>query len=513
MRTRLSLYNTIAAALLQLVNMVVNFILPRILISQYGSAMNGLVSSTRQMISYFTIVEAGLMGAAVFALYKPLAAGDRDTTSGIASAANRYYNISGLAFAGMVLGATFLYPLFVANQGIGTFTVGALVAIIGASGAMEFFLVGKYKVLFTADQKSYLISAINAIGVVANAVILIVMAGMRVNMVYVQLAALLGFLLRSGLYVFFGRRAYRHLNFHAKPDNRALDKRWDSLFLQILGLVSSATPVTVTTLMCGLEEVSIYVVYNMVFLSVSAILSTFNNGLSAMFGDILARGEVGVLQRAYRQYEMLYYALLGWGYACAAILIMPFIGIYTDGFIDADYLRPEIAWLFVIAGLANNIKTPQGMLLNSAGLFRETRIQSLIQASLNLGFSIALAPRFGMAGVLVGTIVANVYRCVDLIHFIPKQVTHLPSMDTVRRVVRMGVLFCLSVFPVVRFVRIAPAGWLGWLAAAALSAIWVLIIFVAGNLLMERQNAKETIARFAGVFQHTGRNRKHGGES
>lgn len=501
MRTRLSLYNTIAAAVLQLINMAVNFVLPRILIQQYGSAMNGLVSSTRQMISYFTIVEAGLMGAAVFALYKPLASKDRAATSGIASAANRYYNISGLVFAAMVLGATFLYPTFVSGQGIGTYTIGALVAIIGASGAMEFFLVGKYKVLFTADQKSYLISAINAVGVVANAVILIVMARMHMDMVLVQLAALLGFLLRSGLYVFFGCRAYRHLDFRAKPDNRALDKRWDSLVLQILGLVTSATPVTVTTLMCGLEEVSVYVVYNMVFLSVSALLSTFNNGLSAMFGDILARGEIQVLQRAYRQYEMLYYALLGWGYTCAAILIMPFIRIYTAGFLDADYLRPVIGWLFVLAGITTNIKTPQGMLLNSAGLFRETRVQSLIQASLNVGVSVALAPRFGMAGVLLGTIAANVYRCVDLIFFIPRHVTGLPPMATIRRIVRMGVLFGIAVLPFVWWISLAPAGWIGWIGVAVPAALWALLVFVLGNLFTEKGNVLETFQRFSGVFR------------
>ncbi len=512
MRTRLSLYNTIAAAVLQLINMVVNFVLPGILIRQYGSAMNGLVSSTRQMISYFTIVEAGLMGAAVFALYKPLAAKDRDATSGIASAANRYYNISGLFFAVMVLGATVLYPLFVSGQGIGTFTVGALVAIIGASGAMEFFLVGKYKVLFTADQKSYLISAINAVGVVVNATILIVMARMRVDMVLVQLAALLGFLLRSGLYVYFGRRAYRHLDFHAKPDNRALDKRWDSLFLQILGLVTSATPVTVTTLMCGLSEVSVYVVYNMVFLSVSAVLSTFNNGLSAMFGDILARGETDVLQRAYRQYEMLYYALLGWGYACAAILIMPFLRIYAADFTDAAYLRPGIAWMFVLAGLTTNIKTPHGMLVNSAGLFRETRFQSLTQAAINIVVAIALTPRLGMAGVLLGTIAANVYRCVDLIFFIPRHVTGLPPLATIRRVIRMGVLFAVAVVPVVLWVPLAPAGWMAWLLQAVLTALWVLLVFGAGNVLMERQNVRETAQRFAGVFRSRIRHKQEGME-
>ena len=503
MRTKRSIYNTLAAAFLQLVNMVVSFILPRLITQQYGSAMSGLVNSTRTTISYFTIVEAGLMGAAIFALYKPLADKDDRETSAIVSAANRYYNISGFFFSSLVLVTTFLYPLLVTDKAISPVAVGALVAIIGASGAMEFFLVGKYKVLFTADQKSYVISLINAVGVVVNAAILVGMMHFGFDMVVVQLAALAGFLLRSGLYAAFGRRAYRRLDFRAEPNNRALDKRWDSFFLQILGLVTSATPLVVVTLANGLVEANVYAYYNMVFLAVSALLSTFNNGLSAMFGDMLAKNELPALQRAYGQYEYLYYALLGWGYACAAILVMPFMGIYTRGITDAVYMRPLLAVLFVLAGLTTNIKTPQGMLLLSAGLFRETRVQSMIQAGINLTVSIALAPSLGIAGVLIGTIAANVYRCIDQIFFIPKMVTKLSPVATLRRVGRMTALSCVAVLPAL-LLDIRPASWGGWILWAVPTAMWSLLVFAGGNLLMEHGNARDIAMRFRTAFARSG---------
>ena len=106
------------------------------------------------------------------------------------------------------------------------------------------------------------------------------------------------------------------------------------------------------------------------------------------------------------------------------------------------------------------------MLVNSAGLFRETRFQSLIQAAINIVVAVALTPRMGMAGVLLGTIAANLYRCVDLIFFIPRHVTNLPPMDTIRRVVRMGVLFAVAVVPVVLWLSLTPGGWMGWILHA-----------------------------------------------
>ena len=53
--------------------MIAEFIIPCIMLKYYGSEINGLVSSINQFIVYFNLVEAGLSGAAIYVLYKPLA--------------------------------------------------------------------------------------------------------------------------------------------------------------------------------------------------------------------------------------------------------------------------------------------------------------------------------------------------------------------------------------------------------------------------------------------------------
>lgn len=495
MRTKLSIYNSISAVILQLVNMAVNLVLPQIMITVYGSSVNGLVTSIRQFISYFNLVEAGLSGAAVYALYKPLADKNEDDINGILSASNRFYNISGFIFSALVLVTAFIYPMFTSGQGISVTTIAALVMIIGASGALEFFAVGKYKVLYTADQKSYVISLINAAAVAVNAVIVLILASLRMDIVVVQLVALISFIARSALYMLYGKLKYPRLNLKVRPMNEALDKRWDSLILQVLGVASTATPVVVTSLMLGFREASVFVVYNMVFVSVLALLTTFSNGLSAMFGDLLARKELDILQKAYRQYEYLYYALVTWGYSCAAILIMPFMKIYTVRFTDAEYIRPVIAALFVAVGIISNIKTPQGMLVISAGLYKETKLQSLIQAVIIVVFSVALAPFLGMAGVLIGSVLSNLYRDIDLIFYIPKTVTKLKPIMTIRRVLRIFVLFFATVLPVLYFFDIEPDNLVQWAIYAIPVAVWAFLVIGVGNLLIERKTAGEIADR------------------
>lgn len=501
MRTKLSLYNSISAVVLQIVNLVVNLILPKVMITVYGSSVNGLVNSIKQFISYFNLVEAGLSGAAVYALYKPLAQKNKDDIDGIISASNRFYNISGFIFSALVLITAFVYPMFTSGQGISPATIALLVLIIGASGALEFFAVGKYKVLYTADQKSYVISLINAAAVAVNAVIILILASQGVNIVIVQLVALSSFFARSGMYILYGKRKYPTINPKVPPKNEALDKRWDSLILQVLGVASNATPVVVISLILGFKEASVYAVYNMVFVAVLALLTTFSNGLSAIFGDLLVRKEIDILQNAYKQYEYIYYALVTWGYACAAVLILPFMEIYTAKFTDAEYIRPVIAVLFVINGIVSNIKTPQGMLVISAGLYKETKLQSFIQAVIIVILSVILAPHFGIGGVLVASIISNLYRDIDLIFYIPKAVTKLKPTMTIRRVLRIFLLFFLTVLPVLNFTSIKPEGPMQWVLHAIPVAIWAFIVIAGGNILIERKMAKAIIARLRGLFQ------------
>lgn len=499
-RTKLSLYNSISALVLQIVNLVVNLVLPKVMITVYGSSVNGLVNSIKQFISYFNLVEAGLSGAAVYALYKPLAQKNKDDIDGIISASNRFYNISGFIFSALVLITAFVYPMFTSGQGINAGSIALLVLIIGASGAMEYFAVGKYKVLYTADQKSYVISLINAAAVAINAVIILVLASLGVNIVFVQLIALTSFFARSFMYIVYGKRKYPTINPKVPPKNEALDKRWDSMILQLLGVASNATPVVVISLILGLKEASVYVVYNMVFVAVLALLTTFSEGLSAIFGDLLVRKEINILQNAYKQYEYIYYALMTWGYSCAAILIMPFLKIYTAGFTDAEYIRPAIAALFVANGIASNIKTPQGMLVISAGLYKETKLQSFIQASIIVVLSLILAPHFGIAGVLAASIASNLYRDIDLIFYIPKAVTKLKPTMTIRRVLRIFLLFFATVLPVLYFADIKPESSIQWVLQAIPVALWSFIVIAGGNILIERNTAKAVFARLRGLL-------------
>ena len=77
MRTKKALYNLLTNIVLQLTIIAFGFVVPRIIISKYGSDVNGLISSIASFLSYISLVEAGVGGVVQYLLYKPIAKKDK----------------------------------------------------------------------------------------------------------------------------------------------------------------------------------------------------------------------------------------------------------------------------------------------------------------------------------------------------------------------------------------------------------------------------------------------------
>lgn len=469
------------------------------MLTVYGSEINGLVTSISQFIGYFKIVEAGLASSAVYALYKPLAEKNNNRINAILSASRHFYNQSGYIFTALVLGLALIYPAFIKSEFLTVTETGILVLVLGCSGSLEFFTMSKYRVLLTADQKIYIISIASICAVVLSTISIATLAAYRVNIVIVQIVTLNAVFLRSIILWYYVRKKYPDVNYNTEPDKHSLKSRWDALYLQILGSVHTATPVIIATIFTNLMTVSIYAIYSIVFSGITGILSIAISGLYSSFGEIIAQKKQDVFQQAYQEFELLYYMLITWVYACSFILIMPFIKIYTQGVTDINYNIPLIGVLFVVNGLLHNIKTPQGMLIFSAGLFKETRLQTTIQGVIAVSGGIILVQFWGLAGILAGSILSNLYRDIDLMIFIPKKVTKLKIWLTFSRICRIFICFGVAIIPF-QYTVVEAAGYMEWIKLAVLIGIYVFFVVFLINFMLEKKMLMGVIRRFISVI-------------
>lgn len=500
-RTKSFIYNSLTAAILQIFMVAAGFIVPRVMLVTYGSELNGLVTSITQFISIFSLVEAGLGGAAVYALYKPLADGDHKNINAVLSATKRFYILSGYIFVALTLGLALIYPAIIKTSKLSPVYVGILVVILGVSGALEFFTLAKYRALLTADQKLYVLSLASIVAIILNTTIIVVLAYSGVNIVLMRFVALFSIFARTLILSLYVSRKYRYINYKEAPDNEALNNRWYALYLQILESVQTGAPVIIATFFTSLKMVSVYSIYNMVIGGILSVLSIFTSGLAASFGDVIVRKEQDILQKAYQEFELVYYAVISWVYGCAAVLIGPFIKLYTAGIHDINYNLPFMGILFAFNGLLFNLKTPQGMLVKSAGLFKETRVQVTIQGLIAVVGGLIFVQFWGLAGILLGSILSNIYRDIDLLFYIPHNLTRLRVRISFYRMFRVLISFGLIYFPFLNFIHITCSNYQRWIVWGVITSVYAFLVILIINYLLDKKVFINVVGRVKSLLK------------
>lgn len=498
MRFEASVKNTVSSFTTQLVAMLIGLILPRLYLSFFGSEVNGLVSSITQFITYFTLVEAGLASATTSTLYLPLAEKNRERVNAILSAAKKFYFNIGYIFSSLVLCLAIIYPLVVKTDTLSNFEVGLLVVVLGFNGAFDFFTLSRYRALLTADQKYYIVANASTITSIVNLALVFISIKLFCNIVFVRTVALTTFILRSLILNIYVRRNYKYVDYSVVPDNKALRKRWDAMILQLLGLAQNSMPVVMLTFFSNLKVVSVYSIYNMVAASILSILASITNGFTASFGDMLAKKETETLQKTYMQYELLFFMLMIWAYSCMNILYISFVKIYTVGVTDENYLQPLVAVLFVLNGIVYSFKTPAGTLIGSAGVFKETKPATIIQTAIAIGLSLLLTPFQGIVGVLIALIVSNIYRDIDLVVFMSKNVTKLPYRHSFIRILNCVIIFLIANLPF-QFIKIDTVGFAQWCIVAIGVAVWSIFVVITYNLIADRKAFFQILLRLKGL--------------
>lgn len=498
-RTQKFALNSLTTALQQIVTMLVGFITPALMIKTYGSEVNGLVSSINQVIAYISLVEAGLSGAAVFSLYKPLAKKHYSEINGIVSAAKKYYFNAGYMFSAAAFIIAVVYACMKTVNCLSPLHVFVLVLLLCVNGCIDFFLLARYRVILTADQRTYILSIINIFQTIFKTLIIIFAATNEIDIITLYALTLIPIALKTTVLQYVVKEKYTFLDFSERPNYVALGRRYDVVYQQILGTIQTGAPTIIATLFLPLISVSIYSIYNMIIGGINGILSIFISGLPAGFGEIIAKNETDILKKAINQFEVAYYFVLSVVYGLTFVLILPFVSVYTKDFSDANYYQPSLAFFITFNGLLYNIKTPQSMLIISAGMYKETRWRVTIQGLIIIVFGTIGGIFAGTVGIMIGSCFSNLYRVIDLIFFTPKYITHASVKKTVSRMCRVVMNIVLICCPMLFFFTHITS-YTQWILLGVIYGLWAVTVTTLSTFLFEKDEFYLVVHRVLSLF-------------
>ena len=270
MRSKKALKNMVFSILHQIVNIVCGFIVPKLIISNFGSSVNGLTSSIAQFLGYITLLESGFGPVIKSVLYKPIAKKDKKEIANILYASERFFKRISYIFLGYIIVLFFIYPTVINNE-FGFLYTASLIVIISISTFAEYYFGLTYRLFINANQENYVVSILRISTRIINTVMIIILVKYYHSIHLIKLVSASIFVFRPIIQNIYVKKKYK-IDLSIASHNYKIPNKWDGLAQHIAAVIHTNTDVTVLTLLSNLSEVSVYSVYYLVVNGVKKII-------------------------------------------------------------------------------------------------------------------------------------------------------------------------------------------------------------------------------------------------
>ncbi len=499
MRSKKAIYSIVSNFILQIIVLINGFVIPKLIITKYGSAVNGLAASITQFLAYITLLEAGFGPVVKSVLYKPIAKKNKEEIANILKSSERFFRIIALIFLGYIVLLSCIYPLLI-NGEFGYIYTMSLIVIISISTFVEYYFGMTYTLYLQAEQKSYIISILKTVIYILNIIIIFILIRLNVSIHIIKAVTGLLFILRPILQNIYVRKKY-NINLKNIKGNYKIKQKWEGLAQHIAYVIHTNTDITLITIFCSLSEVSVYSVYTMVMTGIKNIIQVFSSGIDSSFGDMIAKNEKDNLNIKFNIYEIVYFTITSILCISTLVLIIPFIKVYTKGITDTNYIRHAFAYLLVVGEFIWLIRQPYNKIIQAAGHFRQTRNGAWVEAGTNIIISIILIFKFGIVGVAIGTAIAMTIRTIEFVYHTNRYILNRKSIYSVKKII----LIFFETILVFGLSKIIPMldnnSYLNWCINAVVIFGITLIVVALLNYTFYRQEFKELIVITKNVFK------------
>lgn len=488
MRKTLLAKNTIASLVFQITTIVCGFILPRIILQQFGSETNGLISSITQFLGIIGFLELGVGAVVQSSLYKPLADDDNNQISAIIVSAQSFFNRIAQILLIYIVILCAIYP-HIAAKNMGWLYTATLIVSMSVSYFAQYYFGIVDRILLNADQKGYIQYNSQTITLIINTFACAVLIKLGASIHIVKLTTSLLFVLRPVLirrYVDKNYKIDRKIQFIGEP----IKHKWNGVAQHVSAVVLDSTDSIVLTIFGTLVDVSIYSVYHLVVYGIKQVLISMTMGFQALFGELWAKKELEELKVTFEWAEWIIHTGTVFLFGCTGVLILPFIDLYTRGVTDANYLQPAFATLIIMAQAGHCLRLPYNTMILASGRYKETQECYVIAAVSNVVISVLTVKVWGLIGVAIGTLVAMSYQTVWMALYNSKEMLKCSIFTFVKQVF-VDLLTVIIAGGISMFMFEYVNSYLMWsILAIRIAVIWILVIFIINYILYKEKIIK-----------------------
>lgn len=488
----------------QIIVLVLGLILPRIVISVYGSEVNGLTSTIKRVITLVSLAQSGISTAVTFSLFKPVYEHDNETIARILHNVRITFRRIGAItiICGLIASAALS---FVESGYIPQIYIFIACFLMCSHTACVLCFISSYNVFFTATQDKYIISIGLLIAEGVTYLLEMVVALLQLHYVLLYACCLVGFIVQ---FIFLSKQ------FDKQYKEFAIDHKiqYEKKGIPVKGIgfataneiahsVVAASQTVIISAVCGFAPASVFGVYSMVVSSLSLISRVFLTSFSPSYGSVFAEGNIEKTNRIFGIAQFAFMSISTLLFTAAMYLYLPFVKVYTSGVNDINYVNPLLSIEFVIYGLFYAFRIPYNVTVSVSGKFKKSGIQTSITAIVCIFLSLFLA-HINYTYVLLASILFYMTNTFYQHFMLRKEIPGFNNTAFWNHLIvsALSVILMYLIYQLTNtyFTVTSFSSWILLAIIVVMVSFGIVMLFI---LIFDRKQAKQTYMYFKNIYR------------
>lgn len=504
-KKNLIVINSLTGILNRIVVILFGMIFRRIFILYLGESISGLSSLYTSILNFLSIATAGLGSAAIYRIYLYNANNETDKILEIEKFTRLFYRIvTCFIFVVGIIFSIFLNRMIMNNE-YSILFLRSVFMIQVLSECISYWFSSK-RMILQALEKLYLISVVEIVTNICVYILQIFIIITTQNYYLYLFTLVLKYAIIGILIHLLSIKEFpwikKKSNFKLSEVKYLFHDLKNTIFVQISNFIFLSTDSLVISNFLGLVFVNLYDNYMIIINALLSAVDEINAALRAAFGNILAKdSEKQKKLQFITSTTFIQFLISTFCIVSIKCLIDDFIVIWLG---DKYIMSSKVSNIIILNLYCILLSSPFKNYMTMCGKFNIDKKIILSSAILNIILSIILVKRIGLAGVILGTLIGNIFMWVERGVYFFKEFEGQEVLLYFSELIKYMLVTIISMF-----FTITITDYIGiWIINAYLSfviKIIVCIIFSVGIplfLFRKRSEVKKLIKLCKGAISH-----------